>query len=120
MVLGSPLGTEAYVHRQLELKRADQDRLLQRIPSVAHLQAAWLLLLFCAAPRCNHLLRLVPPALTRAYAEGHDAAIRRCLAALLLQGPGDQLPDAAARIAALPLRLGGLGLHSAAGNRHAA
>ena len=77
-------------------------------------------MLFCAAPRCNHLLRLVPPALTRVYAEDHDAAILRCLAALLLQDPDGQLPDAAVGIAALPLRLVGLGLHPAAGNRHAA
>ena len=50
-VLGSPLGHDAFVARQLNSKREEQDRLLQRIPALDSLQAAWLLLLFCAPPR---------------------------------------------------------------------
>ena len=42
---------------------ASSDALLQRIPSVPHLQRAWFLLL-CARPRSNHLLRVLPPAET--------------------------------------------------------
>ena len=120
MVLGSPLGSDEYVQRQLQQKRDDQDRLLPRIPRMPDLQAAWLLLLFCAAPRCNYLLRMLPPALTQAYAEAHDAAIRRCLSALLLQDADQQLPATPAEVASLPLRLGGLGLHSATRTRQSA
>ena len=35
-------------------------------------QTAWLLLLYCAVPRANHLIRAVPPALVANYASAHD------------------------------------------------
>ena len=85
-MLGSPLGHDAFVTRQLNSKREEQDRLLQRIPALDSLQAAWLLLLFCAAPRANYLLRILPPHLTADYAVAHDVAVARCLAALLEHG----------------------------------
>ena len=85
-MLGSPLGHEDFVARQLQRKRADQDRLLERIPTLDDLQAAWLLLQSCAAPRANYLLRILPPHLTADYAAAHDASVARCLAALLEQG----------------------------------
>ena len=66
VVLGAPIGSEAYVQRQLRLKRDEHDRLLQRIPAVEDLQAAWLLLRHCACPRANYLLRALPPASTAA------------------------------------------------------
>ena len=78
LVLGIPLGSDAFVQRQLELKRAEHDRLLTRIPAVEDLQAAWLLLRFCACPRANYLLRVLPPAATLPFAEAHDAAVDRC------------------------------------------
>ena len=56
-----------------------------------------MLLLFCCTPRCNHVLRLLPPEST-------------CLFTLLHAGPAQALA-----IAGLPLRLGALGLRSAAG-----
>ena len=40
VVLGTPLGTDAFVQRQLELKRVEHDRLLTCIPAIADLQAA--------------------------------------------------------------------------------
>ncbi|CAE7215665.1 unnamed protein product [Symbiodinium sp. KB8] len=46
-----------YVHGILATKRTEHDRLLTRIPEVPDLQAAWLLLQYCAAPRANYLLR---------------------------------------------------------------
>eukprot|EP00439_Symbiodinium_sp_Y106_P004436 s3134_g1.t1 len=61
-VLGSPLGHDAFVAHYLQSKRAEHDRLLQRIRQ-DDLQAAWLLLQSCAAPRANYLLRILPPAL---------------------------------------------------------
>ena len=41
-VLGTPFCSDAYIQLRLELKRAEHDRLLQRIPRVADLQASWL------------------------------------------------------------------------------
>ena len=61
-------------------------RLLERIPGVDDLQARWLLLRSCAATRANYLLRILPPHLTADYAAEHDAAVARCLSALLLSG----------------------------------
>ena len=75
LVLGTPLGTDEYVRGVLATKRTEHDRLLTRIPEVPDLQAAWLLLHYCAAPRANYLLRNVPPALTAHFAADCDAAI---------------------------------------------
>ena len=46
LVLGAPLGSEAFVRRELGRKRVVQDQLLSRLPAVGDLQSAWLLLLF--------------------------------------------------------------------------
>ena len=54
------LGSEAFVRRELGRKRVVQDQLLSRLPAVGDLQSAWLLLLFCASPRANYLLRMLP------------------------------------------------------------
>ena len=119
IVLGAPIGSEAYVQRQLQTKRDEHDRLLARIPAVEDLQAAWLLLRHCACPRANYLLRALPPALTAAYASAHDEAVGCCLATLLGLADGP-LPAMPARAARLPLRFGGLGLRGAVADRHAA
>ena len=63
-----------------------------------------LLLLFCASPRCCHLLRSLPPVTLLAFAAA------ACLADLLGAGP---LPDHALRLAQLPFQQGGLNLRSA-------
>ena len=103
------------MQRQLRIRRAAQDRLLERIPRVQDLQASWLLLRYCAAPRSNYLLRILPPALSEEYA-GHDTAVARCLVQLL--GYADALlPEDAVTAAQLAARLGGLGLRA---NHHAA
>ena len=41
------------------------------------LQSAWLLLLYCAVPRANHLIRAIPPDLVAEYAQAHDNGIWR-------------------------------------------
>ena len=110
VALGVPCGHPAYVATQLQATRAKQDLLLQGIRSLPDLQSAWLLLLFCASPRCCHLLRSLPPVASLAFAEAHDAAVAACLADLLGAGP---LPDHALRLAQLPFQQGGLNLRSA-------
>ena len=72
LVLGSPLSAPA-----------SSAALFARLPDVQDLQCAWLLLLFCAAPRWTYLLRSVPPADTASFAAAHDEAVLECLGRLL-------------------------------------
>ena len=97
-----------------QARRDKEDLLLRRIPEVPSLQAAWLLLLFCASPRANYFLRVLPPADTQEYAASHDVAVLSCLASLL--SGGEDFPGLQARLARLPLR----GLRSAERLRFAA
>ena len=58
----------AFVQLELRRKHETQDQLLTRLPAVRDLQYAWLLLLCCASPRANYLLRMFPPGATEAFA----------------------------------------------------
>ena len=60
-VLGTHIGTEEFVTRQVEERLADEERLWDAIPTVQDVQCAWQILLQCADPNANHLLRTVPP-----------------------------------------------------------
>ena len=114
VVLGAPLGSAAFVRQHLQEKRRQHNTLLQRIPALSDLQSAWLLLVFCASPRANYLLRMLPPNSTTEYAREHDGAVAACLSTLLYGDAVSPLPAAAASAAHLPLGYGGLGLRSAA------
>jgi len=84
---------------------------------LSDLQSSWLLLLYCAEPRANHLLRNLPPSLNAEYAQAHDEALWQCLLQLLGEAENMQPDDhlqRARRIATLPAHMGGLGLRSAA------
>ena len=109
-VPGAPLGTPEYQRHHLNQTRASHQALLDEIPSLDDLQASWLLLLYCASPRCNYLLRMLPPTTTRQYAQDHDLAVLSCLTTLL---DAANIPATAVALAHLPLHLGGLGLTSA-------
>ena len=101
-MLGTPLGHREFVEAQLRAITAEHQVLLNRIPHVADLQCAWLLLLFRAASRPNYVLRVVHPDASREFVAQHDEDARRCLGRLL----GLVLPDAAVDLATLPLNLG--------------
>ena len=119
LVLGTPLGSDAFVQRQLELKRAEHDRLLTRIPAVEDLQAAWLLLRFCACPRANSSVVRFSKGQGGSRRQHAEEVVDRCLFALL--GFADApLPELSTRSARLPLQCGGLGLRAATLDRHAA
>ena len=79
IVLGSPLGSAAFVQAALANTLEEQGRLLTLLPQLPDLQCAWILLSMCAAPRSNHTLRTVPPPLSAAYAHSHDARVWQCL-----------------------------------------
>ena len=77
-ILGSPIGTAAYTSARAAARLAEEQLLINAIEQIPSLQASWLLLLFCGAPRANHLLRTTPPALLHTYSHGHDATILKC------------------------------------------
>ena len=52
-ILGVPIGSAAFVRRQLEVKSAEQETLFHRIPLMDDTQACWLLWLMCAKTRAN-------------------------------------------------------------------
>ena len=120
VVLGTPLGSDAFVDAFLRQKIEAQASLFSKIPTVLDLQAAWLLLLMCAAPRCHYKLRALPPSSTAAFARSHDEAVLGCLRELLANDSPPLLDALATKRAQLPLHVGGLGLRSAETPRIAA
>ena len=85
VVLGVPLGTDEFVNAFAMKRRREEQLFLDRLLHVPDLQSAWLLLLFCAAARANHMLRLLPPTASEEYAISHDAAVWQALCELLAQ-----------------------------------
>ena len=73
-----PSGASELVHMAEK-----QSLLFERIPLVEDLQAAWLLLTFCAATRANYWLRTVPREFTEDYAAMHDRSVTKCLEKIL-------------------------------------
>eukprot|EP00439_Symbiodinium_sp_Y106_P075815 s1435_g15.t1 len=63
-----------------------------------------LILCFCACPRANYVLCVLPPAATSRFAEEHDAAVGLCLATVLGFADAPLLP-AAVRASHLPLQI---------------
>lgn len=114
LALGTPIGTPAYVQAASADRVRRQADFLRELPHLPDLQAAWLLLTYCAAPRAQHLLRTVPPTLSATAAAAHDEAVWETLARLLQEPAPTALPLSSRTLAFLPARLGGLGLYAAA------
>ena len=112
VIVGAPVGQVEFVKAQLEKKAAEHSVLLQRIPWVENLQAAWLLHSFCAAARANFIMRTVSQELGEAFATGHDDSVRACLGSLLNVDVA-HVPSFAQMMTNFPLHMGGLGLRSA-------
>ena len=114
-ILGTPVGSDAYVQAHLQGRLHDQQQLLDQIARMPDPQCAWLVLMFCASPRANHLLRTIPLQQVLPYAHEHDNQLWQTLKGIL---GGMRLPhevEARAKsLASLPRRLGGLGLQNAA------
>ena len=116
LVLGSPIGSPEFIHAHTQARMIEENKLLAELPMLSDLQCSWLLLLFCAEPRANHLLRTLPPTLSRLYAQAHDDALWQCLQTLLGETDDENFPAQYPRardIASLPAHMGGLGLRSA-------
>ena len=111
VALGAPIGSADFVAAHAHGRLEQETGLLAEIQQLPDLQAAWLLLLYTAAPRAGHLLRTLPPSQSGEYARQHDSAVWSCLSFLL--GEPDPLPATVRDVGFLPIRLGGLGLFAA-------
>ena len=116
-VLGTPVGQPGVIVARLAEKGVEHDRLMEMILHVQDVQAAWLLLLFCAGARANFLFRTVRPELTREFASHHDEQLVQCVQRALQIGP---VPLNAKIAASMLLTLGGMGLGSGSRIRDAA
>ena len=76
LVLGTSLGSPEFVDKELGKVASKQQMLLNRIPHVSDMQCAWLLLLFCASPHPNYILRMHLCA--SQFAIRHDDSVKRC------------------------------------------
>ena len=113
-VLGTPLGTAAFVHKLGDKRLQDERSFWEQLKKLPDLQSAWLLLAYCASPRYNYNTRTLPPTLAKRYARGHDKGMWKTLVALLgREDLKDQTNSLQATLASLSLRLGGCGLRSA-------
>ena len=109
-VLGVTIGHPDFVEEFLARITREHELLFERIPAMEDLQSAWLVLLFCAAPRANFWLRSVRPELVQQFAASHDANTWGCLARMI----GVQDPSAHSEVmASLQFSLGCFGLTSA-------
>ena len=114
LVLGSPIGTQAFAEAHGQKKLNEELELLDLLPQLPDLQCAWNLLQLCAAPRANYHLRSQPPKQVALYAATHDTAVWQTLCYLLDRTDlCTELNRRPAYVAQLPLRLGGCGLRSA-------
>jgi len=113
-ILGTPVGSGEFVQAHLNARLQDEQVLLDRLSAVPDPQCAWLVLMYCASPRANHLLRTIPPGEVRHYAEDHDRRIWETLRHIM-GSPSleDGTTTNARRLATLPRRHGGLGLQCA-------
>ena len=99
--LFSPRPLDAGVPKRVSQEGVEHDRLLEMIPQVPDVQAAWLLLVFCASTRA------VAPEFTLKFAERHDEQVFKC-------------PRKVLQIETLHLDIGSLELGNAQRTRDAA
>ena len=112
MVLGIPLGSEAFVAAFGSERLREEEKLLEELPKLGDLQCAWVLLSQSTTLRANHTVRILPPTNSQQYAVQHDEALWKTFCKLL--GAGNlENRQLARRVATLPGRLGGVGLRGA-------
>ena len=101
-VLVTPAGSDLFVSEATAERLEEKSRLWDAVSWVPDVQCAWQIVVECAGPRCHHLLRTGPPNQSTEYATGHDEGMWRVVER-----------HAARQTASLPMRLGGVGIHSA-------
>ena len=114
-VLGTPVGSPQFVQHTVDTRLEEEKKLWEAISWVPDLQSAWQILLQCAGPVATMFSERCPPSQSTHYAAEHDEGMLKVLSTLLGGIPGgDQEKEDARRLATLPMRMGGLGLRSAA------
>ena len=104
--------SDEFVKKHAEDRMQNEQKLLAELPHLRDPQSAWALLSLSAAQKANHTIRVLPPTLSRTYAEGHDGAIWDAFCEIL--GASELRSDSLARsVATLPAHKGGHGLRSA-------
>ena len=78
VVLGSPLGSPEFCEAFAEKRMEKEQALLDWLPKLEDCQVAWPLLFFCAVPRANHILRLLPPSLSYEYTHARTKPYSLC------------------------------------------
>ena len=109
VVLGAPIGTDAFVEALMDERLRKQQLLVDQLHNLGKLQNEWLLLYFCCAPRATYFLRTGKPSQIRGYAQKHDAMILKAFCRIMGIREGSMSLETLQQIN-LPLRMGGLGL----------
>lgn len=110
VLLGAPIGSPTFVKDFVRAAPRDLESALQRVLRMKSTQCRVLLLRYCAVPKINFLLRVVPPSLSSEVAKIHDDVILHFLG--LFQGFCSEKPSWR-HLVSLPIDLGGVGLTSA-------
>ena len=116
-VLGVPIGQEECIKNHLAKKSNEHQVLIDRIPLVQDLQAAWLLLFSCAGSRATFWLRSVRPQFTADFADAHDRQMWECFNQLMGIA---SFSAKAKQYITIPLSMGGVRLSSANRSRDSA
>ena len=112
VALGTLLVSPEFVQAHAAKRMEKEQHLLTQICKLPDPQHAWVMLSQSAVPRANNIVRILPPALSRAYATAHDDAVWHTFCTIL--GATHLEQDSAARkVASMPGRYGGLGLRDA-------
>ena len=107
VILGSPIGNEAFVSEKCLLYASQGKELCDKITTLEDPQCALLLLRHCHATRLNHLGRTISSTALHSAASLHDDVSKSTFMSSLLLShlSGDQWLQAS-----LPIRLGGFGV----------
>ncbi len=118
IVLGVPVGTDAFVVNELETILQDQTRVL---PALENLGASimFLMLKWCVNTRPVYHMRGAHPDNTGGFATAFDGKVDKSLGRLV-QMVDDKLPELSKEVRSLPFSMGGLGMRSMCHIRHVA
>ena len=91
-ILGTSIGSPEFVRTIIAKRLEDEGRLWDAVAWVPDLQCSWQILLQCAGPRCQHLLRTLPPSQSAECAQCHDDGMMRVMDRLMerLTGTGEE------------------------------